>query len=563
MSEQTQDRPLATMRRSRWPGWIWAIPLAAIAITGWLVAREMLNNGPEITITFARSGGMKAGDTEIHYKGLTVGTVKKLALSGDGSHVIATAQMKSDVAGMLRRNTRFWLVGNQVGLTNLSSLKTLIAGPHIEMAPGSGKPAHQFQGRLSPPPVGADAKGTGFVLHAARLGSLSKGAPVTYLGLEVGTVTRTHLDDGGNGFRVHVFVRAPYDKLVHDGSRFWNAGGVHISAGGGGLQASVGSLSSLLSGAVAFETPTAAATGTPSKSGHRFTLYDNKAAAETAPSGPTQRYLLRFTGAVGGLSVGAPVKLRGFTVGRVAKVRLKYDAVHDTLETPVTIVLDAAKFGLADGGKTSNGAAATKAAGGAGLDAAVRTLVGQGLRAHLDRSPPLIGGRYVALAIDPGAASAHLNTSGHLPVLPTAAASNLAAIETNAAGALSDIRRMDLPALAQQVRGTVKRIEALASSPKLENSLGHLDRSLANIQRITANSQGKIGPAITSLRRAADQAQAAVTTANDVLGGSAGPTAGTLPAALAELTSAARSINALARYLERHPAALLQGRSGP
>jgi paraquat-inducible protein B len=66
---------------------------------------------------------------------------------------------------------------------------------------------------------------------------------------------------------------------------------------------------------------------------------------------------------------------------------------------------------------------------------------------------------------------------------------------------------------------------------------------------------------IDELRRTADAAQATVTSANNVLGGGTEQDKD-VPSALHELTDAARSIRALANYLDRHPEALLQGKAG-
>jgi paraquat-inducible protein B len=53
-----------------------------------------------------------------------------------------------------------------------------------------------------------------------------------------------------------------------------------------------------------------------------------------------------------------------------------------------------------------------------------------------------------------------------------------------------------------------------------------------------------------------------VASADAVLGGSGAEQDRNVPRALSALTDAAQSVKQLASYLERHPEALMQGRSG-
>jgi paraquat-inducible protein B len=74
-----------------------------------------------------------------------------------------------------------------------------------------------------------------------------------------------------------------------------------------------------------------------------------------------------------------------------------------------------------------------------------------------------------------------------------------------------------------------------------------------------------VRPILDDVRQAAVQAQHAVHAAQGVMGGNANANAAqsaALPETLYELTRAARSLRELADYLDRHPEALIAGRSG-
>ena len=51
--------------------------------------------------------------------------------------------------------------------------------------------------------------------------------------------------------RYSAFIDEPYDLLVSDASRFWNASGISLSASAEGIRLEIGSLQTLLAGGVA------------------------------------------------------------------------------------------------------------------------------------------------------------------------------------------------------------------------------------------------------------------------------------------------------------------------
>jgi hypothetical protein len=59
------------------------------------------------------------------------------------------------------------------------------------------------------------------------------------------------LSDDGKAIELKVFVNAPYDQYANPGTRFWNASGVDVSVGAGGVEVRTQSLVSLLAGGLA------------------------------------------------------------------------------------------------------------------------------------------------------------------------------------------------------------------------------------------------------------------------------------------------------------------------
>lgn len=419
-------RTQAGVRRTRWPGWIWAVPIAAVLVVGWLGVKHFAAGGEDITVTFDDAARAKPGDTRVYYRGVEMGQLKKVALAPDGRQVVMTLKMEDDAKPYLRQGARFWLIGAAPSLSNPRSLASIISGPTIGMEPGSGAPATAFAGSTNPP------------------------------------------------------------------------------------------------------------------------------AAKGGPLGPQYPYATTFAGDVGALPVGAPVKLRGFPVGQVRDVRLVYDRRTGQLSAPVTLELDPGRLGLGAG------------AGRAQLDQALSRWVAEGLRAKMSQDPPLVGGRMVSLEFAKGAAPAQLG-AGDLPVIPSAPSGGLqdmGQLAGKADAILTKIDAVPIEQIGANVRGATAHIQALVSSPKLTDSINHLDATLADVDRTVHDVSPQVKPLVLQLRRAADSIEQTASAASQVVGGSPESQNSDVPAALHELTDAARSIRSLADYLDRHPEALIKGRKG-
>ena len=125
--------------------------------------------------------------------------------------------MNKMAAAHLNAGTRFWVVRPRISLGNFSGLETLVSGAYIEMDPGEGEAAREFVGLEDPPVVRADVPGREFILTTDRLGSIGPGSPVYFHSVKVGEVLGYDIDYAKGKLKIHAFVNAPYDQLVHDG----------------------------------------------------------------------------------------------------------------------------------------------------------------------------------------------------------------------------------------------------------------------------------------------------------------------------------------------------------
>ena len=128
------------------------------------------------------------------------------------------------------------------------------------------------------------------------------------------------LAEDGKSVEIQVFLNAPFDRFVTSNTRFWEASGIDVSVGAGGLSLQTESVLSLLVGGIAFETPPSAAGNGAVADNAVFPLSNDRATALSPREIDVERYALYFPGSLRGLSVGAPVDFLGLPVGEVTGV---------------------------------------------------------------------------------------------------------------------------------------------------------------------------------------------------------------------------------------------------
>ncbi len=318
------------------------------------------------------------------------------------------------------------------------------------------------------------------------------------------------------------------------------------------------SVPALLQGAVDFDTPAAAAEGPQAPDQHAFTLYPGKDAAEYAPGAQAVAYRVVFQATAGGLDAGAPVQLAGKRVGTVTESTLEYDPRTAKLYERVGIAIEPGRIVLADGSGWPDNARAP-------MDALVSKLIGQGLRAQLGASVPVVGAKDVELAFVQGATQASL-IPGNPPGIPTQqGGGGIDGIMNAVSQVAGKIDSLPLDQIGDNIRTITTRIAELAKSPELTDTLDKLDRSVGNVENLTGSADKQMPQIITALRHVATQADATIASARTLISNQSGVTAtGVDTAGLAqtlyELSQAARSVRQLADMLQRNPTALIRGK---
>lgn len=535
---------------------IWAIPIVTILIAGYLVWHTLSQRGPTITISFASAEGLTVGQSQVRLRDVQVGAVEGIALSEDRSRVVVTVRMNREAEPLLTNDTRFWVVKPRLFAGNLSGLGTLLSGAYIQLDPGrpNAEPARQFTGMETPPVLTSDEPGRTFRLHAPRLGSISLGSPVFFRDFDVGQVLGWDVSDMADSVTIHAFIRAPFDRYVREGSRFWNASGVSLKLGAEGVQLQLESLRALLLGGIAFETPDAARNGREPGEGTAFRLYASQEAANSAAIRVRVPVVSYFTDSVSGLAPGAPVTFQGVRIGEVLGFDLVYDAETDRLRVPVRYEIEPERI-TASGLATSRGP----------LENA-RMLVRQGMRARLASANLLTGQQQISLEIVTGAEPAEVGFADGVIIMP-AVPGQFAGILEAVNQLLVRIEAVPFQQIGENLNNTLAGADALVRSPELQASLTSLQATLAaaeeTVRRLDAAAAPVLRglpPLVANLNTAVGQANRLIVSANRGYGDES-QFRRDLDRMLEQISAAARSLRSLADTLNRNPEALVRGRA--
>jgi paraquat-inducible protein B len=557
MSDET---PVAIVRtraeRRRRISIIWAIPLVTVLVAAWLAWDTLSKRGPEITIRFDGADGLQPNQSRIRLRDVDLGTVAKIALSPDRRYVIVTARMNREAVPLLTDKAQFWVVKPRFFAGSVSGLETLVSGAYIQLEPAGdgGSPITDFLGLEDPPVLHSAVPGHTFRLKSPRIGSLNPGSPILFRDLIVGEVLGWDIGEMAKDVTIHAFVRAPYDRYVHDKTVFWNASGASVQLGANGLKLELESLRALVLGGVAFETPERAV-GTPATDeNHEFALYAGRQEADAASYDLSLRFVSYFKGAVSGLSAGSPVVLHGLRIGAVTDVALRYVDADDSVNVAVRYEVEPDRI------------AGLSLPAGEGLDARMRDMVHRGLRIRLESANIVTGSKQLVFDVIPNAPEAPYDKEGDRYVLPPLDGDQ-GDIASSAGTLIARLNAIPFEQIGDNLNKTLAGASGTVNDPKLRQAIASLSDTLAATQTLMVSLNKGAEPMLHRLPQIAVSLDEAVKHANQLVGslddnhGTGSQFGRDMNRLMSQLSDAARSIRILADLLGRHPEALIRGRA--
>ncbi|WED28225.1 MlaD family protein [Vibrio sp. DW001] len=357
-SESTPTTYKPNVKRDFGVSPLWILPLVTLALASWLVINAINDAGQRIQIYFSDAQGLIAGRTTIQYQGLEVGIVRDISLSSKLENIYVDADIYPQATKLLGKNTRFWLVKPTASISGISGLDALVSGNYIAIQPGDNiqndGDDDEFPKKytaLTDRPADLQAKqGLNITLRSENLGSISIGSQIVYRKIPIGEVYSYKLDDDSKNVLIRAYIKNEFSHIITDKSRFWNVSGAGAQIGFHGIDVQFESLSALLTGAIAVDSPDG---GEPIKEKSQFNLYpDLKTAGRGIP--------IKITLPDGNkISIGgAPIMYRGLEIGQITDLSLSegrasivasaaiQPAFSDTLNGGTRFMLEEPKLSL-------------------------------------------------------------------------------------------------------------------------------------------------------------------------------------------------------------------------
>ena len=465
---------------------VWLLPLLALIVALGVAWQSYTDRGPLITIEFKNAAGIKAGETELKYRDVTVGIVEKVGFTKGLERVTADVRIDKEVAPFIDTGSIFWVVQPEVTAQGITGLSTVLSGVYIE---GSwddtiGEASQRFSGASEPPLIRPGQSGLQIVFRTVADGQLTDNAPILYKGIEVGRVGRAKINPRNNSAVVEALIFEEHRVLVNESTRFWDTSGFSVNIGPAGAEINFSSIATLVGGGVTFDTFVSG--GGRVQDGAVFEIFTDEETARNSVFNASEVEPLKlsviFDDNISGLAVGAPVELSGLRIGVVEALSgiVDFDQFGDSrVRLNVNLSIQPARLGL-PGDVTADNALAF-----------LQDRVLNGLRARLASASLLTGGLKVELVIVEGAPEARLVSDGGLvPVMPTTQ-SELSDAAATVEGVFTRINNLPIEELLNSAISFLNSAEALVADEDLRETPQDLRLLLAEVTGLVASDDVK------------------------------------------------------------------------
>lgn len=264
----------------------------------------------------------------------------------------------------------------------------------------------------------------------------------------------------------------------------------------------------------------------------------------------TFEYVIYFRGSVNGLDLGAPVKLRGVTVGSVSEiVPLYYPSGEFAVEVKIKTVTGIVKtVGIFQEGVTQQGE--------------VEQSIERGFRAQLNTSSFVTGKLFVNLDYFPDSEKIFMKrneTDMEIPSIP----STTELFENSLKSVMKGLEKLNLVELTESLNRTVTNVDAILSSPMWHANLVMINNNLIKTDTLFARLNRTIDPMANNVAETTFHANETLNKMQSLvkrLDNIAVNNSYEIHEVLKEISYSARAFKRLAEYIEEHPSDLIFGK---
>jgi len=261
-------------------------------------------------------------------------------------------------------------------------------------------------------------------------------------------------------------------------------------------------------------------------------------------------YVIYFRGSVNGLDVGAPVKIRGVTVGSVSKI--------------IPLYYPDGKFAVEVKIKTEIGILKTveKLSNEFSQQEEVKLLIKDGLRAQLNTSSFVTGKLFINIDYFPDTETIFMKrneTDVEIPSIP----STTEMFENSLKSVMKGLENLNLVELTKSLSRTVRSVDTIMSSPMWQANLVMINENLIKTDTLFARLNRAIDPITDNVLETTKQTaetlnkiQLLVENLDDI----AVNNSYEIQEVLKEISRSAQALKRLSEYLEEHPSDIIFGK---
>ncbi len=482
---------------------IWLIPIVALLISLWLAYQYFSQLGPEITIEFQSSAGLKSKQSQIKFRDVTIGIVKKIALKDGDKGVIITARINKDATQLINENAKFWIVKPKIDKTGITGLETLVSGSYIEIhSTDKGNFEENFIGLEEPFLDEKNAKGKHFKLNAPNSYDIEQGSLVYCRNVEVGEVKNVNLSTNGDMVEFNIFVKEPYENFINAQTQFFYMSNFKIDLSKSRLDMSLASSSQILYGGITFKTPSKQIHQYPIKDNFIFPLFASEGDANTKRIGYNSEniktFQMRFSNNLAKLEIGAPIKFLNFQIGHVVNIESSFNSHKNQIISKVLTDIDTSLF-----------------------NHELNSSLKKGLVAQLAKSNPLLDSLYIELVYDQNSSPQKISSARPYDLFPTKSVvfddmgAKMQAL-LNSITILLDDSQQPIQNILKNLNKTIKNTNALVAGNELKKLPKQISKSLIEFEntlkttRALVNSNSKMSDDVSESMKEVNKASRAL-----------------------------------------------------
>ncbi|MFK7739503.1 MAG: MlaD family protein [Planctomycetota bacterium] len=192
--------------------------------------------GTSLTVEFRNARGLRAG-SDVRYRGVTVGSVRSVAITSDGRKAVAQLLIEPAGASHATVDSTFWIVRPRFsGLADgATGLDTLVRDSYVQFYTPAESGSLLTSGSLlagsEVPPEDAEPEALQDIQHGDLLMTLlvpenhglKAGSAVIYRGMRTGDVRAVSLAASGAYVEVQLRIARRYRQTVTNLAKFWVA----------------------------------------------------------------------------------------------------------------------------------------------------------------------------------------------------------------------------------------------------------------------------------------------------------------------------------------------------